>query len=146
MVINFIDHMGQYAPLHKELANAISVMQTAVHLDPGKYDTDYGYFVVQKGFTRPIQEVLFETHEEYIDIQYLYSGEEVIYWNQRDNLEIKVPYDQYEDLTRYMGVGHKIAITEGMCYVLLPTDAHKACCHSFKSTWFHKIIYKLKIK
>lgn len=52
----------------------------AGNLEVGRYEFDGGYFMVQKGTTRPLEEGTFEAHRRYIDVQIVVEGSEELAW------------------------------------------------------------------
>lgn len=69
----------------------------------------------------------FEGHREYIDIQYVASGSEIIGWAPSERAAVTVPYDRAADI--WFGTVPPAEITAlpmpaGRVAVLFPSDAH----------------------
>lgn len=101
--------------------------------------------MIQKGTTVPSDTAVFETHEAFIDVQYLVAGQEVLEWNTPSKLDIVRPYDADKDVQLYRGNGMCMTVKPGTFYILFPEDAHKACCHQTIPTEYVKVVLKLII-
>jgi biofilm protein TabA len=92
--------------------------------------------------------VKLEGHRNYIDIQYVASGEEVIGWISTDRLPVAVPYDPEKDAwfgTAPAGDLVRIRLSEGQLAVLYPSDAHAPKLASNKPTRIKKVVVKVAV-
>ncbi|PHV70240.1 YhcH/YjgK/YiaL family protein [Sporanaerobium hydrogeniformans] len=145
MVLTQIEHLYRYRQLIPALEEVITLFDSLKSYQVGRYELEHGFYMIQRGITKPIEEVMFEAHEKYIDIQYLVQGKELLEWNERSKLVCKKAYDEDKDISLYEGIGTQIKIKEGMCYILWPEDAHKACVHVGQREEYTKIVMKLKV-
>jgi len=67
----------------------------------------------------------FEAHRDYIDIQYIISGEETIFVTPYDKCHTTIPYNKEKDIEFLSGEGDGNLIQEGEFMILYPDDAHK---------------------
>ena len=67
----------------------------------------------------------FEAHRNYIDIQYVISGEEKIGVTDYVNCNTTVEYNDDKDIEFLNGVGEYYELKTGDFMILYPTDAHK---------------------
>lgn len=67
----------------------------------------------------------FEAHREYIDIQYIISGEEIISVSQYDECKTTIAYNSEKDIEFLSGKGFDNILSEGEFMILYPKDAHK---------------------
>src|SRR5471030_3238780 len=74
----------------------------------GKYeiDSDNVYALVQSYATKNIEDTKMESHEKYIDIQYIVKGEETIIWSPINELIIEEEYSEEKDVTFYKKTLH----------------------------------------
>ena len=87
-----------------------------------------------------------ETHERYIDIQYMVDGEETIGFSRlSDHAEISEAYSAEKDITFYSSVEKEGAITlsQGMYVIFFPWDIHRPCCISQPGVKVRKVVIKL---
>ena len=80
MVIDKIENILFYKPMIPALEAGIAAVKAIEKLEPGKYRFDGGYFNIQKGETKPMNEGTFEAHRRYIDVQILAKGCEEVAW------------------------------------------------------------------
>lgn len=98
-------------------------------LDVGRteLDGDALYANVDAYETKVYENTRFESHEKYVDIQYMISGTETLEVVNRNVLEISEGYDVKRDLTFYSGdyKGKQYTITDGEFLIFRPEDAHR---------------------
>lgn len=146
MIINKIDQCKRYEALVPGLTEEVQKLMQKDSYEPGRYEMDHGYYMIQKGETTPIENGVFEIHKKYIDVQIVLQGEEVLEWNTTEKLERKSAYDKEKDVELFTGKGTSLRVTQGMCYILFEEDAHKACCHMDRPTQYVKAVFKFRIR
>lgn len=147
MILDSIDNIMKYESLLPNLRKGMSAIQALTERKEGRYEFDGGYFMVQKGTTRPIQEGTFEAHRKYVDVQILLEGSEEMAWEDIRKLKTVVAYQPEKDAERLDGErGHIVKITEGMFYAAFPQDAHQPVSHTCKEQSFTKIVLKLPVE
>jgi biofilm protein TabA len=89
----------------------------------------------------------FESHREYIDIQYLVSGEEIIGVAPVEKLKAVTPYDPAKDIVFYSPPEscQDLVIRPGHFAVFFPPEGHLPMCHSHGPHELHKVVVKVKI-
>ena len=90
----------------------------------------------------------FEAHKNYIDIQILLSGEEIIEYTPLDGLKTKEEYNPSRDIAFYFdGTNHvlPIKLLPGFFTVLYPHDAHKPQIISNSAQIVKKVVVKVKL-
>ncbi|ANY66121.1 hypothetical protein BBD42_06355 [Paenibacillus sp. BIHB 4019] len=116
----------------------------------GKYEIDGErlFVLVQHVETRPAEEQLAESHKQYIDIQLLLKGRELIRV-ARDNGEAVVTADELDSRDRlsYKDVSDEsdIVLTPGMFAVFFPYDIHRPCCSVEAEMTIRKAVVKLHV-
>ena len=86
---------------------------------------DDAYIVVSEYETNPINEDRrFETHREYIDIQLLLEGREVIGFAKRDALEVTDEYRPDYELYGMIEDFDKVVLEKGKFVVIYPNEPH----------------------
>lgn len=147
MIIDNIANIQKYTALLPQLDKVPEIIAQVDLNDTSKIEFEGGFYFVQKGVTRPIEEALYETHERYIDVQILLKGKEFMGWDVRSNLTVTQEYNSDQDITFYSGTksSHAMNIHENSFYVFFPWDAHRAAFHIDKESSYTKVIIKLKI-
>lgn len=80
--------------------------------------------------TRLYESANAEAHKEFIDIQVVLSGEEIILWHRFGELPVKSPYNSAKDVELYQlpngGVGSSTAcvLRPGLFSLFFPSDIH----------------------
>lgn len=114
----------------------------------GLYKFEGGAFLNAESYqTKPSDQKEFEAHREFIDVQIIVSGQEIIeVADVKDkNFQVTKPY--VHDIVFMNGEVEKknIELYAGEFYVLYPTDAHKPCTHLNGEHTVKKIVIKLPV-
>lgn len=146
MIIDKVDNILLYEPLLKNLKNGMEAVKALPALEVGRYEFEGGFFMVQKGSTKPLSEGTFEAHRKYIDVQILMEGSEEVAWSEITDLTTSSEYSPEKDAERFTGTfDHVIKISEGMFYAAFPHDGHKPVSHTSQPQTFTKIVMKLPV-
>lgn len=97
---------------------------------PGKIemDGDRMYANVMQFDAKSMDEQVAEKHERYVDVHYLFEGEETIGWfPQQGGLEPTQAYDSDADYMLYAPADEEVLLklTPGMFAVFYPHDIHR---------------------
>jgi YhcH/YjgK/YiaL family protein len=94
-------------------------------LEPGRIeiDGDQVFALVQEYESRPMEKGRWEAHVNYIDIQYIASGEEQIGYANIADLTLG-DYDEAKDRYIPQGEGSFVKLSAGMFGLYMPEDAH----------------------
>lgn len=114
----------------------------------GKYEFEGGFLMVQRGSTKDYDREAFESHRKFMDVQYMISGGEIMYYAPVDELESNREYDAGADIeffTENTGKELEIAIRPGMVWVAYPQDGHMPCRHKETANDYVKIVMKLPV-
>lgn len=114
----------------------------------GWIDLDHGVRAsVQEYETVDDSSVYYETHDKYIDLQYMVSGEELVGVVPRAGLTIRTAYDDVEDISFYEqpSVDGGVVLGTGHYVILFPDDAHKPRCTASKKMHVKKIVVKIPV-
>lgn len=98
-------------------------------LEPGKYPIDGEQVVayIQHYATNPSDQLKFETHDCYFDIQFMITGQEEFGYTKRSELTVLKPYDKAADITFYQPpkVCGSVILGPGDFAIAPPEDAHR---------------------
>ena len=112
----------------------------------GRYDLerDLIFGMVQAYTTLPRDQCRFESHREYVDLQYTIQGEEIIDWIDRDSLS---PEGIFENDVQFWKppVGTCIALlqTPGWFAIFHPEDAHRPKVMARNPAVVKKVVIKV---
>ncbi|MGL5433949.1 MAG: YhcH/YjgK/YiaL family protein [Lachnospiraceae bacterium] len=146
MIVDKLENIMFYNNMVNHLETAMEAIKNWRELDIGKYPFEGGFFMIQKGQTKFIEEGTFEAHRKYLDIQIVVEGSEEVAWADIGDLSVEIPYNEEKDAERLNGPkDHTMLITEGMFYIAFPHDAHKPISHTKKEQHYTKIVIKLPV-
>ena len=87
-----------------------------------------------------------EAHRNYLDIQYIVKGKEVMGWADLADCKLEGDFNETKDVGFYSGDYTFHKINAGTCYVAFPEDVHMPARHLDEPTDVVKVIVKLKVK
>jgi biofilm protein TabA len=151
MILDKIENSEQYLCLNSNLEKAFKFLMdnNFKELADGRYeiDSDNVYALVQSYPTKDCKENKWESHQKYIDIQYIASGEETIVWTPIKELIINENFLEERDVIFYNEIDHssELNLKEGYFGIFFPKDAHKPCCISNKPMEIKKVVVKVKV-
>ena len=138
--------LTRYIPAIPGLEEAMEKVNSLTSFAPAVYPLSGGNrVVVMSGTTVPAAGGAAEAHRQYLDIQYIVSGQEIVGWAPVDTLTPTVPFDEEKDVGFYTGEYEYIRIGPGRCYVAFPEDAHLPSRHLDQPNQYTKIVVKLKV-
>lgn len=149
MILDVLDNCDAYAALNPHFATAFAFLRRPdlAELAEGRHevDGDNVYAVVAKGIGRKPEDALIETHDNYIDIQFVLKGTDRMGWKPRKDLgsetEASDPRNDvafYEDTPTVW-----TEVTPGMFAIYFPDDAHMPMISDGD---LHKVIMKVAIR
>ena len=132
MIITTLDEISQQSQLSNEIKSAIEFLKNhgTEKRDLGKFEFADGklFGFAQAYATSPENDdTRFEAHRNYIDVQYISSGEETMKLLHIDELTVTQEYAEEADCL--LGISENnthddIAFKSGQVMILYPTDAH----------------------
>jgi biofilm protein TabA len=118
-------------------------------LPMGKHEIlgDSVFALAMKSPSRAPETGQFESHREYIDIQFLLSGEETIGVAPVEELQVATPYDAAKDIVFYAlpKTYKNLVIRPGHFAVFFPPEGHLPMCHSNGPHELHKVVVKVRM-
>ena len=130
MILDNLSHAELYYATHPNMKAAFDFIKKAMaeDLPVGKYELDGRelFAMVQAYDSKPVEGTLFEGHKNYIDLQFVWQGEEVIEVIDLSRTEEKVAYNPDKD--KYMLTATAPAtpcyLTDGDFAIVFPHDIH----------------------
>lgn len=150
MVFDELKNCGIYEPLNKNLSKAFEFLRQfeANPLDVGRVDIDGNtvFALVQAYESMPAEQRGWESHRQYIDVQYVSRGREAIGWARMGALVQNGEYQKDKDLCCYEdGPATLLRCEAGTFAVFFPEDVHKPGCALDGSAAVKKVVVKIKI-
>jgi len=125
MITDKLININRYKYFPDAVINFIMNLNSNIKL--GKHILADGIYAnVEEYNTKDINIAKYESHNEYIDIQILLSGQEYIYYTDINLLNTDIPYDFKKDITFYCDVveGQNILLDGSNFVTLYPNEAH----------------------
>ncbi len=130
MILDTIDNARLYVGLHAGFAKAFEILtdKTLSQKQDGKYSVDGEkiYHTIQRYTTKPLNEGNLEAHREYIDIQFLLEGVEILGYAPLKGLATAEVYNPQKDIAFFNTPEDitKVKLEPGLFCILFPDDAH----------------------
>lgn len=150
MIYDLKENLQQYKGISKNLDCAIRYLLDTdfTDMNTGKYSVqgDDVFALVQAPDTRDRAAALWESHQNYIDIQYLLCGEEKIGFQNTGLLTVSQPYDAQKDIAFYQdnGQGFFVNLVPNTFVICFPADAHMPLVCAPQPQQIKKVVVKVK--
>jgi len=150
MILDTHDHLPHYAPLFRDCDTSalFAWLRNCRDIAPGTKVEFAGaklFAKVLRQDTGARDAFQWETHREYIDLQYILGGGEVIEWTPAAKLVANVSYDEATDFQYYAPAAADALLTmqDGLFTFLFPADGHKPLVADGTNHHVHKVIVKI---
>ena len=149
MIVDTLNNSKQYSNAHGGFSAGFDFIKKAVseNLPEGRYDIDgENVFAFIQEYTSK-EDSSFEAHKNYIDIQFIVSGTEVI---EGFDIEKATPKSEYNDVKDVMFYEDNTDVTKsilnaGEYGIFFPNDVHKpGMCLNGEQDTVKKIVVKVK--
>jgi biofilm protein TabA len=148
--LNNIDHQVE---MTTSLRKAFDFLRRRdVHALPdGRVDIDGDkvFALVQRYETARTEAPKFECHRNYVDVQFMVSGEEVLGWAALETMKTTEAYDEKKDIcfgTVGPGKWTPVHLQTGQLAVLWPEDAHAPKLAAGDPSRVMKIVVKVAVE
>ena len=148
MVIDKIENHKLYIHLSEKISRAFKYIEETdlAQMESGKYliDNDDIFALVQEYDTKERKECKLEGHYQYIDIQYIISGIELM---GVTSLVDQIPIERNEvaDYAFYDCDSSLIRVEAGMFTIFFPDDLHMPCIKLNQISKVKKVVIKVRI-
>lgn len=149
MIVDNLCNLHQYETLCRGIHAADTFLRAfTLDIPNGKYpiDGENVYAVVQRYKTLPEEELLWECHDKYWDVQYVADGRESVSWTERKAVDAWGPYDDANDSRVADGdySGISVSLSVGQFAIFAPQDAHKPRCICDRASDVVKVVVKVR--
>jgi len=150
MILDSHDNLRHYAPLFRgfDPVPLFDWLHNGRDVDSGTKVEFAGEKLFAKALrmeTGPRNDFRWETHREYIDLQYIVGGGEVIEWAPAAKLVADAAYDEKTDFQFYAPAEADalLRLQDGLFTFLFPADGHKPLVSDGSNHQVHKVIVKI---
>lgn len=152
MILDDLKYADKYRGMSKNIATALDWMKNN-DIDALEapqvitVDGDNVFAQIQSYTSMGETEAQFESHRNYIDIQYIQSGKEIIPWAPLHTLTAATEYNTEKDLILYRDApaASSIVLHPGWFTVFFPEDGHKPKCAFNQPEPIGKIVVKVAV-
>ena len=153
MIVTSINspELDLYAGLNKYFPKAFDVIRKILANTPedGKYvvDGDECYYMVQSYETKSPFDASFESHRQYIDIQVVISGEEIIRFESIDKLSLSKEYTPDCEKFNMNKDYDSVRLCRGDISIIYPNEPHAPGIRAEGTdTHVRKLVVKIRAK
>ncbi len=107
-------------------------------------DGENVFATVTQNPTKNFDSTQWESHQKYVDLQYVISGEEKMGVYPMTKLKISKPYDASKDIANYSGEGKIYNAMPDAFFLFFPSDAHRPNITPGGNIADKKIIIKIR--
>ena len=150
MIKDSLANASLYTAVHPLFKQAFDWLANAMAngIPEGRVEIDGKnlFALPQRYDTHPFDCRKFETHEKYIDIQFIVSGCETIVLNDPKGMELVTPYNPEKDYAFFAGRGSAVTLGAGEYLIIWPHEAHAPGCDPGPDpSAIHKIVIKVAV-
>jgi len=128
MIIDFLNNMQLYSPVHRNLEKAFGYMAKTdfKQLNEGKHvvDGETIFALVSRYETKDANQLELEGHQKYIDIQFLVEGAELFGHAFLNDQQVSKPYVAQNDIAFFRGEAWFHLLEPGSFVIFFPHDLH----------------------
>lgn len=151
MLNSVLGQEGRYDLTAPKFQTALAFLKRddLASLAEGWYELDNGVRAsVQRYTTIPAEQLDYETHVKYYDVQYMVNGVEIVGVVDATGLAATTDYDPKEDIQFFKtpALAGGVLLRTGDCVVLAPQDAHKPRCAAGEPMAVNKIVVKVPVE
>lgn len=130
--------------------NAFDYLKTTdlVNAPVGKteLDGDNLFAIIAEYLPKKKQEVRYESHQKYIDIQYVIKGEEIMGITTRDKVIEDEAYNEEKDIAFYLSEeGDYRLATPAVFFVFFSENMHRPSISTGSPVFVKKVVIKVKV-
>jgi YhcH/YjgK/YiaL family protein len=150
MIIDRIENRAYYEEIHPKISLAFDFIEKVLRdgADVGRYELDGSdvYAMVQEYVGKEDHE-LFEGHQKYMDIQFVWSGREAVEVAFPSACNLHTAYSEEKDIAFYTCRGNKVTMVweTGDFGIFYPHDLHKPGIGCGDGKLIRKILVKIRI-
>jgi biofilm protein TabA len=113
-----------------------------------KIELNENCFVLEQSYiSKNKEDCFFESHKKYIDIQYVFEGEEIMEVEKLSNLQVTTTYKEDLDYAKYSQSKDSsvLKIRENELAIFYPQDAHMPCIKINENEKVIKAVFKISV-
>ncbi len=148
MIIDTLNNSKKYYSVHEKFQQGFEFIEKALkeNLALGKYELDGTDLYASISEYDTHEYSAYEAHRKYIDIQYIVSGHEIMYYKPINECTPMRDFDTEKDFCVYEAKNHTVLdVPENSFALFFPEDAHAPGLDFEKTSHVKKIVVKVKV-
>lgn len=149
MIIDKLSNSHLYSGLGERINKAFAYLKNTdfSKTEPGRYDIDEDnvFALVNEYNTKDETEGKLEAHKNYLDVQFVAKGKELMGYVPLENQKVINPYNEQNDITFFEGEKSFTIVDEGMFAIFFPTDVHLPGIKVKEPEYVKKIVIKVRV-
>ncbi len=150
MIIDKLSNADRYAALNEGISKALHYLNNTdlINIEPGKYliEGDRLFAIVQEYDTIDSVKEQMESHRNYIDVQYMITGAELVGHSIFVDHQVSKEYSPEEDYMLYAAQPDFFTqMATGTFMVFYPTDLHMPCIKIDTPQKVKKVVVKVAV-
>ena len=152
MIFDNIKNFKKYCKMNAGFEKGFDFIRRAVeeNLPQGKYEIDGKnvYASVQEYNAKDLENCKYEGHRNYIDIQYIISGTEIMDFVDISKTEPTAPYNAEKDVTYFAHAPSacRLVVEDGEYAIFMPYDIHRpGIAPNDVSAPVRKVVVKVRV-
>lgn len=149
MIIDNLRNASLCFGFHKNFRVAFEYLLRTdfTHVENGKYplDGENVFAIVNRYETKSEDELKWEGHRKYIDIQFVASGDEQIGIVEIGKMSTATEYDETKDVQFFSGEGEFFALGEKTFAIIFPHEVHKPGITAEGNSAVLKVVIKVRV-
>lgn len=148
MILDTLENAHQYEQLNKGFSKAFEFLSRSdlIKLDSKKYEIDGNrvFAIIANEQGRQKDEAMLETHEKYIDIQFVLSGSDSMGWKPKASCkQALTEYNVEKDIQFFTDKPDTfVSVESGVYAIFFPEDAHLPL---ISDNMIHKVVVKIAV-
>ncbi len=150
MIYDNIKNAGIYYGLSESISKGLKYLETADFsaMEDGRHDIDSDrmYITVSTYAAKDLKDAKPEAHKNYIDIQYVISGNEMMGFASLNDMELNLEISKPDrDLYYYKGNVTFLPLPEKSFMILYPQDVHAPSIAGVNPGQVRKAVLKIRL-
>ncbi|HNW51142.1 MAG TPA: YhcH/YjgK/YiaL family protein [Prolixibacteraceae bacterium] len=149
MILDAIENADLYKSISPLLAEGMKFLSenNFETIEPGKFylKDQLLYAMVNEYETKPMEQCKLEAHRQYIDIQFMVSGEERVGYVAFEGQTPSEAYNPEKDVVFFQENVSLFTLKKGSFAVFFPNDLHQPCILSGEAARVRKVVVKVAV-
>lgn len=150
MVYDMLENASQYSALGAFIKKGLTFLQSANFAalpdGPCKIDGQNVFANISTYVAQPPADILLEGHRNYIDLQYIIKGTELVYVGFLPYVREKDMYNPEKDIAFFTGPAQALTLHARQFLLLFPKDVHAPGLLAGDARTVRKAVVKIRVE